>query len=79
MLVKSMDLRQLKYWCYFVGSFYAIKAIAGVMRPPLSAILPRANGGSTVLLDVGANGIAKPMCYINLVYWALYFQNMFVI
>tara|TARA_B100000925_G_scaffold170280_1_gene128220 strand:+ start:7999 stop:8937 length:939 start_codon:yes stop_codon:yes gene_type:complete len=44
----------------FVGSFYAIKAIAGVMRPPLSAILPRANGGSTVLLDVGANVDCKP-------------------
>lgn len=44
----------------FVGSFYAVKAIPGVLRPPLSTLIPRANGGSTVLLDVGANVDCKP-------------------
>ena len=44
----------------FVGSFYAVKAIPGVFRPPLSTLIPRANGGSTVLLDVGANVDCKP-------------------
>ncbi len=44
----------------FVGGLYSVKAIPGVLRPPLSAIIPQENGGSTVLLDVGANADCKP-------------------
>jgi|TARA_Y100001954_G_C15796175_1_gene597732 glycerol-3-phosphate acyltransferase PlsX len=44
----------------FVGSVYAVKTAPGVLRPPLSTLIPRANGGSTVLLDVGANVDCKP-------------------
>lgn len=44
----------------FVGGLYSVKAIPGILRPPLSAIIPRENGGSTILLDVGANADCKP-------------------
>jgi len=44
----------------FVGGFYSVKAIPGILRPPLSTIVPREDGGVTVLLDVGANADCKP-------------------
>ena len=44
----------------FVGGFYAVKAIPGILRPPLSTLMPREDGGVTVLLDVGANADCKP-------------------
>ena len=44
----------------FVGGFYAVKAIPGIIRPPLTVLIPREDGGVTVLLDVGANTDCKP-------------------
>lgn len=44
----------------FVGGFYAVKTIPGILRPPLATLLPKENGGVTVLLDVGANADCKP-------------------
>ena len=44
----------------FVGGFYSVKTISGVLRPPLVAIVPRESGGVTILLDVGANADCKP-------------------
>jgi glycerol-3-phosphate acyltransferase PlsX len=44
----------------FVGGFYTVKAISGVLRPPLATIFPKENGGVNVLLDVGANADCKP-------------------
>tara|TARA_B100001250_G_scaffold3965_2_gene3354 strand:+ start:6325 stop:7263 length:939 start_codon:yes stop_codon:yes gene_type:complete len=44
----------------FVGGFYSVKTISGVLRPPLSTVLPREDGGVTILLDVGANADCKP-------------------
>ena len=43
----------------FVGGFYAVKAIPGIIRPPLAVLIPREDGGVTVLLDVGANTDCK--------------------
>ena len=43
----------------FVGGFYSVKAIEGVLRPAISALIPREDGGVTVLLDVGANADCK--------------------
>ena len=39
----------------FVGGFYSVKAIEGILRPVISTLIPRNDGGVTVLLDVGAN------------------------
>ena len=44
----------------FVGGYYSVKAIPGVLRPAISSLIPREDGGATVLLDVGANADCKP-------------------
>lgn len=42
-----------------VGSVYAINTIPGVIRPSSAVMIPKINGGNTVLLDVGTNPDAK--------------------
>ena len=44
----------------FVGGYYSVKAIPGIVRPAISSLIPREDGGVTVLLDVGANADCKP-------------------
>jgi len=44
----------------FVGGYYSVKAITGILRPAISTLIPREDGGVTVLLDVGANADCKP-------------------
>ena len=43
----------------FIGGYYSVKAIVGVLRPCICSVLPKINGGVTVLLDVGANADCK--------------------
>ncbi|MBS1916004.1 MAG: phosphate acyltransferase PlsX [Bacteroidetes bacterium] len=43
-----------------VGALYSIKAIEGVLRPTISTIIPKENGGTGLLLDVGLNADCKP-------------------
>lgn len=43
-----------------VGSVYAINTIPGVIRPSSAVMIPKVNGGRTILLDVGTNPDAKP-------------------
>jgi phosphate acyltransferase len=43
-----------------VGAMYSIKAIEGVQRPTLPSIMPKDNGKSGLLLDVGLNADCKP-------------------
>lgn len=43
-----------------VGSMYALKTIEGVLRPTISTIIPKDNGGTGLLLDVGLNADCKP-------------------
>jgi glycerol-3-phosphate acyltransferase PlsX len=43
-----------------VGSIYSINTIQGIIRPSTPAYIPKENGGSTVLIDVGTNPDAKP-------------------
>jgi len=43
-----------------VGSLFSIKAIEGVQRPTISTIIPKENGQSGLLLDVGLNADCKP-------------------
>jgi glycerol-3-phosphate acyltransferase PlsX len=43
-----------------VGALYTIKAIEGVLRPTISTIIPKDNGGTGLLLDVGLNADCKP-------------------
>jgi phosphate acyltransferase len=43
-----------------VGAMFTIKALKGVIRPAISSIIPKADGGSGLLLDVGLNADCKP-------------------
>lgn len=43
-----------------VGSLYFLKPIEGVLRPTISTIIPKENGGTGLLLDVGLNSDCKP-------------------
>jgi glycerol-3-phosphate acyltransferase PlsX len=43
-----------------VGALFSIKAVEGVIRPTISSIIPKADGGAGLLLDVGLNSDCKP-------------------
>lgn len=43
-----------------VGALFSIKALEGVIRPTISSIIPKADGGTGLLLDVGLNADCKP-------------------
>lgn len=43
-----------------VGALFSIKAVPGILRPTISTILPKLNGGTGILLDVGLNTDCKP-------------------
>lgn len=43
-----------------VGAMFSVKTIPGVVRPAITAIVPKVKGGSAIMLDVGANADCKP-------------------
>lgn len=43
-----------------VGSMQTIRAIQGVIRPCITSVLPKENGGISLILDVGTNADCKP-------------------
>lgn len=43
-----------------VGSMFSVKAVPGVIRPCITSMLPKENGGFGVILDVGTNADCKP-------------------
>ena len=43
-----------------VGALYTIKSITGVIRPCITSVLPKENGGIGLILDVGINADCKP-------------------
>jgi phosphate acyltransferase len=43
-----------------VGALFSIKTIEGVVRPTISSVIPKANGGAGLLVDVGLNADCKP-------------------
>ncbi|MEB0262015.1 phosphate acyltransferase PlsX [Mucilaginibacter sp. 10I4] len=43
-----------------VGSMFSVKTIPGVIRPAMTAIVPKLKGGLGIILDVGANADCKP-------------------
>ncbi len=43
-----------------VGALYSLKSIEGVLRPTISTIIPKENGQTGLLLDVGLNADCKP-------------------
>ena len=43
-----------------VGAMFSIKVIDGVLRPTISTVIPKENGQTGLLLDVGLNADCKP-------------------
>jgi glycerol-3-phosphate acyltransferase PlsX len=43
-----------------VGALFSIKTLDGVLRPAISTIIPKENGDTGLLLDVGLNADCKP-------------------
>lgn len=43
-----------------VGTMYSVGPMEGIIRPCLAALVPKEEGGVTVLVDVGVNPDAKP-------------------
>ncbi|MCC7301705.1 MAG: phosphate acyltransferase PlsX [Bacteroidia bacterium] len=43
-----------------VGSMFSVKTIPGVIRPSITSVLPKENGGFGLILDVGINADCKP-------------------
>jgi glycerol-3-phosphate acyltransferase PlsX len=43
-----------------VGSMFSVKTIPGILRPAITSIIPKQNGGMAILVDVGANADCKP-------------------
>lgn len=43
-----------------VGTLFSIKAIEGVLRPTISSVIPKENGKTGLILDVGLNADCKP-------------------
>ena len=43
-----------------VGSMFSVKPIQGILRPAISTLVPKLNGGFGLLLDVGVNADCKP-------------------
>ncbi len=43
-----------------VGAMFTVKAIPGIIRPCITSILPKENGGFGIVLDVGTNADCKP-------------------
>lgn len=43
-----------------VGSVYSVKNIPGVIRPCITSVVPKEDGGFNIILDVGINADCKP-------------------
>lgn len=43
-----------------VGALFSIKTMQGVLRPAISTVIPKENGDTGLLLDVGLNADCKP-------------------
>jgi len=60
-----------------VGAIYKVNSIPGVIRPCITSLLPNIDGGSSLILDVGANADCKPdVLYQFAILGSLYAKNV---
>lgn len=60
-----------------IGSMYSVKSIPGIIRPCITSVLPKENGGVNLILDVGVNADCKPdVLYQFGVVGSVYAQNV---
>ncbi len=64
---KLLKERQVDAFCsagntgaMHVGALFSIRAIEGVIRPCIAGFVPQLDGGTAVMLDIGANADCKP-------------------
>ncbi len=63
-----------------VGAMFSVKAVPGVIRPCITAMLPKENGGFGIILDVGTNADCKPdVLYQFGVLGSIYAQEVYKI
>ena len=43
-----------------IGSMYSVQPIPGIIRPCITSVIPKENGGVNIILDVGVNADCKP-------------------
>lgn len=43
-----------------IGAMYSVQTIPGIIRPCITSVLPKENGGVNIILDVGINADCKP-------------------
>ena len=61
-----------------IGSMYSVKSIPGIIRPCITSVLPKENGGVNLILDVGVNADCKPdVLYQFGVVGSVYAQSVF--
>ena len=60
-----------------IGSMYSVKSIPGIIRPCITSVLPKENGGVNLILDVGVNADCKPdVLYQFGIVGSVYAQNV---
>jgi len=60
-----------------VGAIYKVNSIPGIIRPCITSILPKVNGGNSLILDVGSNADCKPdVLYQFAILGSLYAKNV---
>ncbi len=60
-----------------IGSMYSVKPIPGIIRPCITSVLPKENGGVNLILDVGVNADCKPdVLYQFGIVGSIYAQNV---
>lgn len=60
-----------------VGAMFSVKSIPGIIRPCISTVLPKPDGGYGILLDVGVNADCKPeVLYQFAILGSLYAQHV---
>jgi glycerol-3-phosphate acyltransferase PlsX len=61
-----------------VGSMFSVKVVSGVIRPCITSLLPKENGGIGLILDVGSNADCKPdVLYQFAVLGSLYAEHVY--
>ncbi len=61
-----------------VGSMFSVKAVPGVIRPCITSVMPKENGGIGLVLDVGSNADCKPdVLYQFAVLGALFSEHVY--
>ena len=61
-----------------VGAMQAVKSIPGVIRPVITAAIPKTDGSFSILLDVGLNPDAKPdVLYQYAILGSMYAENVY--